>query len=129
VIDYREGVGALAKAAPERVNVYLDTSGHQDFSAALEVLAPAGRIVLMAGTATAPLPISAFFQRNARLLGFVISDASISDLSAAAALINQRLAAGALKPQIASTMPLADTAEAHRLVEQRTVRGRIVLRP
>ena len=34
-----------------------------------------------------------------------------------------------LRPRIVSTMTLADTAEAHRLVNKRTVRGRIVLRP
>jgi NADPH:quinone reductase-like Zn-dependent oxidoreductase len=129
VVDYRDGAGAVAKAAPEGVNVYFDTSGHHDFTAALDVLAPGGRIVLMAGTATVPLPVSAFFQRNASLLGFVISDASVSDLAAAAALINKRLAAGGLEPRIVSRMTLADTAEAHRLVNQRSVRGRIVLHP
>jgi NADPH:quinone reductase-like Zn-dependent oxidoreductase len=129
VVDYREGGAALAKAAPQGVDVYLETSGQHDFTAALRVLAPGGRIVLMAGTATVPLPVSALFQRNARLLGFVISDASISDLAAAGARINERLAAGGLKARIASTLKLADAAEAHRIVEKRTVRGRIVLQP
>jgi NADPH:quinone reductase-like Zn-dependent oxidoreductase len=129
MVDYREGVAAVAKAAPEGVDVYLETSGHHDFSAALRVLAPGGRIVLMAGNASVPLPVSALFQRNARLLGFVISDASVGDLAAAAARINQRIAAGGLKARIAATMKLADTAEAHRIVEKRNVRGRIVLQP
>lgn len=129
VVDYRDGAAAVAKAAPEGVDVYMDTSGNHDFTAALGVLAQGGRIVLMAGTARVPLPVSAVFQRNARLLGFVISDASVSDLAAAAALINKRLAAGGLRARVASTMTLADTAEAHRLVEARTVRGRIVLKP
>ena len=129
VVDYQDGAAAVAKAASEGVDVYLDTSGHHDFAAALEVLAKGGRIVIMAGTARVPLPVSALFQRDARLVGFVISDALVSDLAAAAALINKRLAAGGLKPRIASTMTLADTAQAHRLVEARTVRGRIVLHP
>jgi NADPH:quinone reductase-like Zn-dependent oxidoreductase len=129
LVDYRDGVAAVRKAAPEGVDVYLETSGRHDFAAAIDVLARGGRIVLMAGTASVPLPVGAFFQRDARLLGFVISDASVADLAAAAALINKRLAAGGLKPRITSTMTLAETLEAHRLVDKRTVRGRIVLRP
>jgi NADPH:quinone reductase-like Zn-dependent oxidoreductase len=129
VVDYRNGAAAVAKAAPERVDVYMDTSGHHDFTAALDVLAPRGRIVLMAGTASVPLPVSAFYRRNARLLGFVISDASLSDLASAAALINKRLATDGLKARLVCTMTLADTAEAHRLVDTRSVRGRIVLQP
>jgi NADPH:quinone reductase-like Zn-dependent oxidoreductase len=129
VVNYRDGATAVRKAAPEGVDVYIDTSGHHDFTAALDVLAAGGRIVLMAGTASVPLPVSVLFQRNARLLGFVISDASVGDLAVSAALINQRLAAGGLKPRTISTMTLADTREAHRLVDKRTVRGRIVLRP
>jgi NADPH:quinone reductase-like Zn-dependent oxidoreductase len=129
VVDYRDGAPAIAKAAPEGIDVYLETSGNHDFRAALGLLAHGGRIVLMAGTASVPLPVSEFFQRDARLLGFVISDASVCDLAAAAAAINKRLAAGGLRPQITATMTLADTAEAHRLLETRTVRGRIVLRP
>lgn len=74
-----------------------------------------------------PLPVNTFYRRDARLLGFVISTASISDLAAVAALINRRLAAGGLQPRIAATMTLADTATAHRMVEEGTVRGRIVL--
>ncbi len=129
VVDYRGAAEAVANAAPEGIDVYLDTSGHHDFDAALGALAKGGRIVLMAGTARVPLPVSAVFQRNARILGFVISDTSVADLAAAAAVINRRLAAGGLQPRIARTMTLAETAEAHRLVESHAVHGRIVLRP
>lgn len=127
VVDYQDGAAAVAKAAPEGVDVYMDTSGNHDFTAALDVLAQGGRVVLMAGTQRVQLPVSAFFIRNARLLGFVISDASVSDLAAAAALINKRLAAGGLQPRIAHKMTLPETAEAHRLVSEGRVRGRIVL--
>ncbi len=129
VVDYHDGAAAIAKAAPEGIDVYLDTSGHHDFDAALEVLAKGGRIVLMAGTARVPLPVATLFQRDASILGFVISDASVAELAAAAELINERLAAGGLRPRIARTMSLADTAEAHRLVESHEVRGRVVVRP
>jgi NADPH:quinone reductase-like Zn-dependent oxidoreductase len=83
----------------------------------------------MAETASVPLPVSALFRRDARVLGFVLSNASVSDLAAAAALINKRLAAGGLQAPIAYTMTLADTVEAHRLIEEGPARGRIVLHP
>jgi NADPH:quinone reductase-like Zn-dependent oxidoreductase len=132
VIDYRDeaAAAAIARKAPRGIDVYLETSGKHDFGATLKVLAPGGRIVVFAGAPRdVPLPVIPLFQRNARILGFVISDASIGDLAAAAALINTRLAEGRLRARIASTMTLADTAEAHRMVESRAVRGRIVLHP
>ena len=129
VVDYRDGAAAVADAASEGVDIHLDTSGNHDFPAALDLLARRGRIVLMAGTAHVPLPVSMVFQRHARLLGFVISSASVSDLAAAAVLINKRLEVGGLRARIASMMTLADSAEAHRLVEARAIRGRIVLKP
>lgn len=129
VVDYHDGPAAIARAAPEGIDVYLDTSGHHDFDAALQVLAKGGRIVLMAGTARVPLPVATLFQRDASIVGFVISNASVADRAAAAELINKRLAAGGLRPKIARTMTLAETAEAHRLVEAHEVRGRVVLCP
>src|SRR5690606_23161854 len=48
-IDYWEGdlAGQLAKAAPEGVDVYLDSVGGDHLDAALEVLNPRGRVALV----------------------------------------------------------------------------------
>ena len=48
--------------------------------------------------------------------------------SRAAALFDQ-VAAGAIEPRIAARLPLADGAEAHRLLESRGVIGKILLIP
>ena len=61
-IDYREGdlAGQLAEAAPEGIDVYLDSVGGEHLDAALEVLNPRGRVALVGAisgyNATEPLP-------------------------------------------------------------------------
>jgi NADPH:quinone reductase-like Zn-dependent oxidoreductase len=45
-----------------------------------------------------------------------------------AAYINRLLAHGILRIRVAEVMSLADAAQAHRMVESRQVKGRIVLR-
>jgi NADPH:quinone reductase-like Zn-dependent oxidoreductase len=62
------------------------------------------------------------------LHGFVISNASVTDLAEAAQLINRLLAQGILRIRVAEVMSLDDAAQAHRMVESRQVKGRIVLR-
>lgn len=134
VVNYRDPDAAeqIRAAAPGGVNVYWDTSGHHDFDAAVTLMARGGRLLL---TAAGPnprveLPISAAYTHDVSLHGFVISNATVPDLAAAADVLNQRLAEGTLSAQIADTMPLADAAEAHRRVAAGHVSGaRLILRP
>jgi 2-desacetyl-2-hydroxyethyl bacteriochlorophyllide A dehydrogenase len=124
VVDYRD------PRVREPVDVYIDTSGRNDLVAAVELLAPGGRIVLIAGWGTrSELPVSSLYVKDGRVLGFVISNASVAELAEAAGTINRMLADGSLRPRIADVMPLAQAAEAHRRIEAGQVRGRLVLRP
>ena len=67
--------------------------------------------------------------------GFAMFNASPDEQRAAAADINRWLAGGQLKPKIDRVLPLAETAEAHRLQEENTLHkagtlaGKIVLEP
>ena len=74
------------------------------------------------------LPVRAVYTRDISLRGFIISKASVSDLAAAAQLINRLLPQDILRVRVAEVMSLADAAQAHRMVESRQVKGRIVLR-
>jgi NADPH:quinone reductase-like Zn-dependent oxidoreductase len=92
------------------------------------VLADGGRIVLMAGAdQRLTLPAGPPYTHDRGILGFVISLASTADLAEAAAVLNDRLAAGDLPVRVRVVWPLERAAEAHRAVE-RGERGRTVLR-
>ena len=114
--------------APRGVDVCWDTSGRADLNALAPVIGARGRVLLTAGRPGAP-PIStwAFYTRDIRLIGFVISRATVDELADAAAAINRRLSGGGLPPRIAEVFDLEQTAAAHARVEARAP-GRTVIR-
>jgi NADPH:quinone reductase-like Zn-dependent oxidoreductase len=131
VFDYHDPdvEARISAAAPDGVDTYWDTSGHHNFDAIVPVLAHGARIVLMAALDARPvLPVGATYTRDISLRGFVISNASVTDLAEAAPLINRLLAQGVLRIRMAKVMTLGDGAQAHRMVELGQVKGRIVLR-
>jgi NADPH:quinone reductase-like Zn-dependent oxidoreductase len=54
VLDYKDPdlAARIRDAAPHGVDAHLDTSGRNDLTTAVELLAPRGRIVLLAGART-----------------------------------------------------------------------------
>ncbi|GAA2357022.1 NADPH:quinone reductase [Dactylosporangium salmoneum] len=133
VLDYRapDLAGRLARACPDGIGLYLDTSGRNDLETVVELLAFRGRVVLLAGAASRPvLPAAALYMHDRTVTGFVISHASTAELAEAAVTINRLLAAGRLRPRATLELPLAQTAEAHRMIERGELHGRrAVLRP
>lgn len=126
VIAYRrEDIGQrVAELAPEGVNVFWETRREPDFHQAIGALAERGRMVLMAGREAAPpLPVGPFYVKECSLHGFVMFKASPEETAAAAADINQWLAAGQLKANISHRLTLDDAAESHRLQESSTLQG------
>lgn len=135
MIDYHDPHAAaqIAGAAPHGVDVYFDTSGHHDFDATVPLLAPGGRIILMAAlTAHPAVPVGELYTRDASLRGFAISNASTADLAGAADGINKLLVTGVLRGRVSVRLPLDDAAQAHRLQENPdpdNPPGRIVVIP
>lgn len=133
VLDYHDAELAqhIRAAAPDGVDVWWDTSGRNDLARSLPLMAPRGRVVVMSGLGRgdATLPVGALYTRDLRLLGFAISNAPACDLAAAARHINALLAAGVLRGRIGACLPLADAAQAHAALAERTMRGRIIVRP
>lgn len=132
VIDYRtrDVLEALREFAPKGVDIYFDTTRHFDGSLAVESLARRGRILVIAGlNAQTLLPVGRFYQRNATMFGFTITDASTEELASYAVEINRWLAEGVLPARIASHLPLSQAAEAHRMFEAGGLFGKIVLTP
>jgi NADPH:quinone reductase-like Zn-dependent oxidoreductase len=130
VVDYRDPDlrGRLAGLAPAGIDLFVDTSGHLDLPAAIDLLAEGGRVVLMAGGGQRlTLPAGPLYTHDRRILGFVISRAGAGELAEAAAVLNGRLGAGDLPVRVRAEWPLERAAEAHQAVE-RGLRGRTVLR-
>lgn len=131
VIDYRdEDVTArLHEAAPEGIDVQIDTSGRNDLEAAVGLAAPRGRIVVLSGPASTPvLPVGKLYMRDASVRGFAISNATVDELAHAAHTVNTMLAGRSWEPRHILRRPLDDAGWAHEQLEAGAVRGtRIVL--
>lgn len=126
----------VKKFAPAGVNVWWETLREPDFDKTISLLAPRGRMIVMAGRDARPVfPVGPFYSKGCSLFGFVIMNSTADELCPAANDINRWMAAGILKAQIDRVLPLAQTADAHRLQEESTIKkmgaitGKIVLKP
>ena len=131
VFDYRDPDlwNRIAAVTLHGVNVFFETSRHYAFEQTVPLLARGGRFVLITGIgSTVPLPLEQLYLRDASLRGFVISNATVTDLADAAEAINDGIARRVLRVRINTTLPMDKSAEAHRLMEMGT-RGRIVVLP
>jgi NADPH2:quinone reductase len=122
--------------APHGVNVYWETLREPNFEQTVGMLAQRGRMIIMAGREARPVfPVGPFYVKGCSLYGFVMFMATPEEQRASADDINRWLAEGKFKPRIDRVMPLAETAEAHRLQEESTVQksgataGKLVLKP
>lgn len=109
----------------EGADVVIDTVGSAVFAAAFDALAPHGRYAFVGQLSSDEIsinPARIFFKR-ARLLG--VGSVSRRQLEDVIALVQ----AGVVRPQIGRVLPLDQIAEAHRLVEQSQVAGRVVVTP
>jgi NADPH:quinone reductase-like Zn-dependent oxidoreductase len=109
VVDYRHPdlPERLRALAPTGIDLYIDTSGHLDLPAVVDLLADRGRIVLLAGGGQRlTLPVGPLYTHDRRILGFVISRAGVEELAEAAAVLNGHLAAGVLPVRVRDTWPL-----------------------
>jgi NADPH:quinone reductase len=137
-INYKsQDVAAEVKRlAPDGLNVYWETLREPDFDKAVSLLAPAGRMILMAGRdARPPFPVGPFYVKGCSLHGFAMFNAKPDEQRAVADKINGWLVGGKIKAIIDRVLPLSQTAAAHQLQEESTVgksgslAGKIVLTP
>jgi NADPH:quinone reductase len=137
-INYKtEDVAARVREfAPGGIDVWWESLLDPDFDRAISLLAPRGRMILIAGRAARPpFPVGPFYVKGCKLNGFAMFNATPEEIQAAGANVNRWLAAGQLKARIDRVLPLAETALAHRLQEESTVgkaghlAGKIVIRP
>ena len=116
---------ALAFTEDEGVDVVVDTVGSAVVSSSIRSLAQYGRMVMLGEVAggRAAIRLTDIMFRDAALHGS--TGANREDIATAARLVAQ----GEVEPVIHATAPLEDAAEWVRLVTERSVTGRVVLRP
>ena len=112
-------------------DVVLDTVGGDTFSDSLRAAGYAGRVVALANVALQPSIVDTrdFYPKNVRILGFQITallEHGYDPRADLAELLNG-VADGRFTVPVAATFDLADAASAHRLIESRKTRGKVVL--
>lgn len=123
----------LAATGNKGVNVVLDMVGGDYVPKELKCLAEEGRLVFIAflrGPKT-ELDINEVMRRRLTLTGSTLRPRPVEFKGAVAASLRQHvwplIEAGKIKPVIFKTFPLAQAAEAHRLMESSQHIGKIVL--
>lgn len=137
VINYREETVAArvqALTGGVGVDVVLDGVGADTFEASIASLAPWGRLVCY-GMASGPPPPVAFgslYGDNRSIVGYSNGGhrrRRPESLRPAGLAALKLLAQGRWKPVIGARLPLAQAAEAHRMIEDRESIGKVLLIP
>jgi len=135
-VNYRteDFVAVLKEASGGKgVDVVLDMVGAAYLAKNVELLAPDGRLVLIAflGGSKAELDYGPVMMKRLTLTGSTLRPRPIAFKGAIARALHEKvwplLEAGRAKPQIHATFPLVEAAEAHRLMESSAHIGKIVL--
>ncbi len=135
-VNYRREnfVEALGKATGGRgIDVILDMVGGDYAAGNLELLAPDGRAVQIAVLrgAKAEVDLHVIMQKRLTLTGSTLRPRSVEEKGRIARALRQEvwplIEAGKVKPVIFRSFPLAQAADAHRLMESSAHIGKIVL--
>lgn len=134
--DYRAGFAEQVVAATggRGADVLLDFVGAPNWAANLVALAPYGRLQLIGflGGSRGELDLGPLLARSLTVSATTLRrtplEQKVALTEAFAAFALARFAAGELRPVIDRVMPLADAAEAHRLMEANQTAGKLVLR-
>ncbi|HJZ92115.1 MAG TPA: NADPH:quinone reductase [Gemmataceae bacterium] len=138
-INYKsENVAAKVKefTGGKGVHVWYETLREPDYDRTVDLMMPRGRIVVMAGRQARPqFPHGPFYVKGLSLFGFAIFNMPPEEQRHCAEDINRWLVEKKLKANIGRRMKLSETAAAHQLQEENTVKsagtlaGKIVLTP
>jgi len=115
VVDYRN---QHFEEVAEAVDVVLDPIGGETQQRSLAVLRDGGRLVSLVGLG----PEASKPPRDIRALAILVQP-NAAQLEQLAAMLE----AGTLRPEVSLTLPLSRASEAHRQIETRRTRGKVVL--
>jgi putative PIG3 family NAD(P)H quinone oxidoreductase len=137
-IDYREEdfVQVVKEATGDKgVDVILDMVGGDYVQRNISALAPDGRLCYIAflGGSKAEVDLLPMMLKRITISGSTLRARSVEFKGAIARNLRDqvwpRIAAGEIKPVVHATFPLAEAAEAHRLMESSVHIGKIALIP
>ena len=118
------------------IQLWIKTQREPTLDRTISLMAPRGRIVLMAGRQARPeLPVGPFYVKDLRLIGFAMFNGTPEEQRSAGDGLNALYELNRWRPQIGKIMPLSEAALAHKLQEDNTLnkagtlRGKIVLVP
>jgi NADPH2:quinone reductase len=120
-------------AAPGGVDVALEAVGGEILLNSIELLGPSGRAVVFgaSGGDLTSVPVRSLFALKS-VTGFSLlawRAAYPEQVRAAIAELSGLFGTGRLSARAGTTLPLAEVVRAHRLLEDRTVLGRLLLTP
>ncbi|MCX5401015.1 zinc-binding dehydrogenase [Streptomyces sp. NBC_00102] len=134
-VDYRDSdwPDQVRKAAPRGVDVVLDSVGGETLQRSFDVLAPFGRIVVYGAASgeLTSLPVTDLFALKS-VAGFSLIAWRAADPEQARremTEVAEYSTAGQLRTAVHARFPLAEAAAAHRLLEDRSQLGRVLLLP
>lgn len=116
VLDATDGEGA---------RIVFEHVGQATWERSLELCAPGGTIVSAGATSgdDARMNVTYMFVKQARILGSRLG--TMADAIAAA----RHLSAGRFRPLVGAVLPLEEVAEAHRLMEEGSTIGKVIVTP
>lgn len=139
VINYKtEDVAAKVKEATGGggIHVWYETLPPSDLDATVALMAPRGRVVVMAGRNARPaFPNGPFYVKGLSLYGFAMFNMTADEQRVCGLDLAQLMAQSKLKAVVGRRFSLAEAASAHRLQEENTLHkagtltGKIVILP
>ena len=136
-INYNDGPFApkvRAATNDRRVDVVLDIVGAAYLAQNIEALAPGGRLLLVAlqKGARGEIDLAAVMRRHLKIIGSTLRSRPVPEkaeiVRSFLGRFGDALEAGRLRPPIYRILPLAEAAEAHRIMQASEHFGKIMLR-
>ena len=126
VVNYRtEDVPAKLKeiVGASGLHLWYETQPPADLDKTIELMAPRGRIIVMAGrTAKPTFTNGPFYVKGLSLHGFAMFNFTAAEQQKCAEEMNAWMSAGKLKALIGQRFGLKDIVAAHRLQEENTIK-------
>ena len=122
-------IDALREAVGDGVDLIVEMLANVNLEADLDLLARGGRVVIVGSRGTIEITPRKLMGREADVRGLMLYGSTESERREIHASIAAAGAAGALRPVIQQSLPLAEAPEAHRAVMEDRSHGKIVLVP